>query len=53
MDGKGFFDDDETYEHVSDDELAERGITLPTDDTDGAFFERLNKMIEDVFEKED
>lgn len=37
---------------LTDEELEELGIEIPETETDGSFFDDINKMIEDVFREE-
>lgn len=37
---------------LSDAELERLGIEIPETETDGSFFDNINKMIEEVFQEE-
>ena len=37
---------------LSDAELEKLGIEIPADETDGSFFDEIDKMIEEVFQED-
>lgn len=39
-------------EEMSDAELEALGIEIPAEETDGSFFDRIDRMIEEVFNEE-